>query len=513
MRRGTFIAIEGVDKLANISQLELLAQRLEKDGQQVLCLNFSELKEPAGHYVKQYLDGKFGSQNDVGPYTSSMFFAMNRYHAAGEIQKALDSGKVVLTTDFTGASMAQQGSTFASIEERRGFYIWLDNMDYQMLRLPRPDKTFILRMPVEGLSGQFKSLASTYDDLPQLFPKDFTRLDYVRSGKSMDIQQLHDYIWKFTEPLLPKLKQPEKSKPNIVQPSSVFIPEELTGKLREAYIDILGQILELRRQIGDSLADSMMSRAEQAEVLESLLPVAAYTSPTEHQQALTLAETPKNVKLKIVSNKVKDTYGNMAKDLDLHAVLPRNELDILPNILYPKSNLPMSQLKKQVDSCKYEQKAKLFEQAYQSDTKSTALQHLKYGFELLVNIYSLRAIESVSDIVVGAQAYSPRYGYDVSDELDDKQLQQYEQAFDLSLKLYSTLQDAELENLAQLAVLRGHKTRVNLDINGETLTNLLKTLSQRNIHPSAKALGRQLLDTVMQVHPIAAECYEQSLAN
>lgn len=513
MRRGTFIAIEGVDKLANISQLELLAERLEKDGQQVLCLNFSELKEPAGHYVKQYLDGKFGTQNDVGPYASSMFFAMNRYHAAEEIRQALDDGKVVLATDFTGASMAQQGSTLASIEERRGFYIWLDNMDYQMLKLPRPDKTFILRMPVEGLSGQFKSLASTYDDLPQLFPKDFTRLDYVRSGKSMDIKQLHDYIWKFTEPLLPKVKQPEKPLNAIVQPSSVFIPEELTGKTKQTYTDILGQILELRRQIGDSLVASNMSKADQSEVLESLLPVAAYTSPTEHHQAIALAESPKAEKLKLASTKTKDTYANMAKDLDLHTVLPRNELDILPNMLYPASNLPINQLKKQINNSKYEQKAKLFEQACLADGKNTALQHLNYGFELLISIYSLRTIHSVSDSVVSAQAYSPRYGYDVSEDLDDKLLEQYEHAFDLSLKLYSNLQEAGLESLAQLAVLRGHKTRVILDIDGAALTNLLKTTSQRNIHPSTKALGQHILDATKQVHPLASECYEQFLGN
>lgn len=511
MRRGTFIAIEGVDRLANTSQLELLADRLEKDGQQVLCLNFSELKEPAGHYVKQYLNGKFGTQNDVGPYTSSMFFAMNRYHAADEIRQALDDGKVVLATDFTGASMAQQGSTFASIEERRGFYIWLDNLDYQMLRLPRPDKTFILRMPVEGLSGQFKSLASTYDDLSQLFPKDFTRLDYVRSGKSMDIKQIHDYIWKFTEPLLPKLKQPEQPKASMVQPSSVFMPEELTGKTKQTYTDILGQILELRRQIGDSLVASTISQKEQNEVLESLLPVAAYTSPSEHEQAIALTQNPKTVELKLGSSKAKDTYAKMTKDLDLHTVLPRNELDILPDILYPTSNLPISQLKIQIASCKYERKAKLFEQACYVDGKNTALQHLKYGFELLLNVYSLRTVQSVSGAEISAQAYSPRYGYDVSEGLDDKQLELYEQAFDLSLKLYSTLQEAGLENLAQLAVLRGHKTRVRLDINGSAFTNLLKAISHRNAYPSVKDLGRQLLDAAVQVHPLAAERYTEAL--
>ncbi len=52
-----------------------------------------------------------------------------------------------------------------------------------------------------------------YDDLCQLFPKDFVRLDCVRDNKLLDIETIHNLLWQNIEPLLPaktkKLKPTE----------------------------------------------------------------------------------------------------------------------------------------------------------------------------------------------------------------------------------------------------------------------------------------------------------------
>jgi thymidylate synthase ThyX len=122
--------------------------------------------------------------------------------------------------------MAHQGTKFHNDEERRGYFIWLDNLEFMMLKIPRPHKNIVLRVPAEtaqklvdnkeersytekkrdiheaDLSHLQKSV-QVYDDLCQLFPRDFQRIDCVRSGQLMDIETISDILWNTVQPLLP----------------------------------------------------------------------------------------------------------------------------------------------------------------------------------------------------------------------------------------------------------------------------------------------------------------------
>jgi thymidylate kinase/thymidylate synthase ThyX len=225
-KRGTFLVIEGTDGSGKGTQFKLLVDRLREDGYDVATFDFPQYEEPSSYFVRQYLNGKYGTADEVGPYTGSLFFSLDRYEAAAKIQAALDEGKVVLANRFTGSNMAHQGTKFAHSEERRGYFIWLDNLEFQMLGIPRPDKSVVLRVPAEiaqNLVDQkgkrsytdkkrdiheadlnhLKKSVEVYDDLCQLFPKDFLRLDCVRSGKLMTIEKVSDMLWKTVAPLLP----------------------------------------------------------------------------------------------------------------------------------------------------------------------------------------------------------------------------------------------------------------------------------------------------------------------
>lgn len=246
-RKGLFLVIEGTDGSGKGTQFKKLITKLESEGYDVATFDFPQYDQPSSYFVKEYLNGKYGSADDVGPYTGSMFYALDRFQAAPAIQQAINEGKVVLANRFTGSNMAHQGTKFGRSEERRGYFIWLDNLEFQMLKIPRPDKSFVLRVPAEiaqELVDQKETRSYTdkkrdiheadlshlqravevYDDLCQLFPKDFTRVDCVRSGKLMDIDSVHEHLWKSIEPLLPA--KPKKSKSTkVVQVSSVIADE------------------------------------------------------------------------------------------------------------------------------------------------------------------------------------------------------------------------------------------------------------------------------------------------
>ena len=226
MQRGLFLVIEGTDGSGKGTQFKLLVDKLVADGYDVATFDFPQYDQPSSYFVREYLNGKYGTAEEVGPYTGSLFFALDRYQAAPAIREALEAGKVVLCNRFTGSNMAHQGTKFTNAEERRGYFIWLDNLEFQMLRVPRPDKSFVLRVPAdiaqelvdqkaernytdkkrdlhEADLDHLKRSVDVYDDLCDLFPKDFQRLDCVRSGKLLSIDAVQDMLWKTVEPLLP----------------------------------------------------------------------------------------------------------------------------------------------------------------------------------------------------------------------------------------------------------------------------------------------------------------------
>jgi dTMP kinase len=231
-RRGAFIIIEGTDGSGKGTQFQLLKDRLVAAGYKVESFDFPQYNQPSSHFVTQYLNGAYGSVDEVGPYTASLFYALDRYEAAPRIRRALDEGSIVLCNRFTGSSMAHQGTKFRSTEERRGYFIWLDNLEFEMLHIPRPDISFVLRVPAdiaeelvikkekraytdkardihEASHDHQKQAVAVYDDLTQLFPKDFQRVDCVRGGKLLDIGTIQAMLWEKVSPLLPQPAQLE----------------------------------------------------------------------------------------------------------------------------------------------------------------------------------------------------------------------------------------------------------------------------------------------------------------
>jgi thymidylate kinase/thymidylate synthase ThyX len=227
VQRGLFLVIEGTDGSGKGTQFKLLKERLVSEGFEVETFDFPQYEQESSFFVREYLNGKYGSAEDVGPYTGSLFYALDRYQAAPDIKRALEAGKIVLANRYTGSNMAHQGTKFQNPEERRGYFIWLDNLEFRMLNIPRPDKSIVLRVPAdvaqklvdkkdersytdkkrdlhEADIAHLQKSVEVYDDLCQLFPKDFLRIDCVRSNKLMDIESIHDHLYKTIEPLLPQ---------------------------------------------------------------------------------------------------------------------------------------------------------------------------------------------------------------------------------------------------------------------------------------------------------------------
>src|SRR5438552_4632939 len=78
-----------------------------------------------------------------------MFYALDRFEAAPQIRQSLSDGKILLADRYTGSNMAHQGAKFTNTGEQRGFFVWADSLEFQLLGIPRPTVNFFLRVPAE----------------------------------------------------------------------------------------------------------------------------------------------------------------------------------------------------------------------------------------------------------------------------------------------------------------------------------------------------------------------------
>lgn len=259
LHKGAFFVVEGTDGSGKGTQCGILAERLEKEGYDVAVFDFPQYDQSSSYFVTQYLNGRYGDADNVGPYVGSLFYALDRYEASFGIREALDAGKIVLANRFTSSNMGHQGTKFDNDAERKGFYIWLDNLEFEMLSIPRPDKHFVLRVPADiaqslvdkkdrrGYTDKKRDVheadlrhlersVEVYDELCQLFPRDFQRLDCVRGGEIMPIDKIAKLLWESIHPLLPTIQttkelnsMPKQNESTLAKTDNPYVEKTETG--------------------------------------------------------------------------------------------------------------------------------------------------------------------------------------------------------------------------------------------------------------------------------------------
>ena len=147
--RGKFIVIDGTDGSGKATQAEILIKRLEQEGQSVFKTSFPQYGKKSAGLIEEYLHGAFGSAEEVGPYRASVFYACDRYDGSRAIKQALDEGKIVIADRYALSNMAHQGGKIDDASERQKFFAWLENLEFSIFQIPRPDLNLILHVAPE----------------------------------------------------------------------------------------------------------------------------------------------------------------------------------------------------------------------------------------------------------------------------------------------------------------------------------------------------------------------------
>ena len=149
MKKGLLIVIEGGDGSGKTTQFNLLKDKLIKDGHSVETVDFPQYGKPSAVMVEKYLNGDFGTAKEVGAYRASIFYAADRYEASFRMKKWLEEGKIILANRYATSNMVHQSGKIKDTLERDKFLKWLDELEFGIFDIPRPDLVFFMNISAD----------------------------------------------------------------------------------------------------------------------------------------------------------------------------------------------------------------------------------------------------------------------------------------------------------------------------------------------------------------------------
>lgn len=150
MLRGQLIVFEAGDGSGKATQTRKLFERLSVEGDRAVHkISFPDYQSSSSTLIRMYLRGEFGRHaDDVDAYAASTFYAVDRYASfKTDWKKYYDAGDIIIADRYVTSNMVHQAVKINDPSERQKFLSWLDDFEYEKLKLPRPDLVIFLDMP------------------------------------------------------------------------------------------------------------------------------------------------------------------------------------------------------------------------------------------------------------------------------------------------------------------------------------------------------------------------------
>jgi dTMP kinase len=216
--KGKLIVIEGIDGSGKGTQIELLLNRLLGKGFNASKSDFPKYGSKSAGLVENYLNGEYGSLEEVNPYVASLFYALDRFDSKKDLEERLKKGEIIVSNRYVASNMGHQGSKFQNRETRQNYFAWLDNYEHNVFGIPRPDLNIILHVPhqiaqslvakkmgrdyIKGKThdlheadiNHLKKAEETYLEMCDMF-SNFLLIECAPKGEILPIETIHELIW------------------------------------------------------------------------------------------------------------------------------------------------------------------------------------------------------------------------------------------------------------------------------------------------------------------------------
>jgi dTMP kinase len=232
-QKGKLIVIDGTDGSGKATQVDLLMKRLRGDGYTVKTVDFPEYyKNFFGGFIANCLKDQSYNWVNIHPQIASIAYAADRWESKDQIEEWLAKGYIVIANRYVSANQIHQGGKIHDAKKRKEFLRWLDDMEYRVFGIPRPDVVFYLEVPikftqrlmlerdknnsreylgnkkdvhendVKFLENSRKSALKLINEL-----NNFVKVSCIAGSKMREREDIHNDVYMESIKLLPKIKK------------------------------------------------------------------------------------------------------------------------------------------------------------------------------------------------------------------------------------------------------------------------------------------------------------------
>ena len=229
--KGKLIVIDGTDGSGKCTQVKLLVKRLKKEGYPVKVVDFPEYyKNFFGKFIGHCLSEQYYKFIHIHPKIASVLYAADRWESKKEMEEWLKKGYIVIANRYASSNQIHQGGKIANAKKRSDFIKWLNEMEYEVFGIPKPDVTFYLSLPIEIVLSLLKKRNSSRMKRKYLKKKkdvhesdvafmsnsiksalwlakrqkNWVKIDCSEKGKILSREQIHEMIYEKVKKIIKK---------------------------------------------------------------------------------------------------------------------------------------------------------------------------------------------------------------------------------------------------------------------------------------------------------------------
>lgn len=145
---GLLIDIEGIDGTGKGTQSHKLVERLQHNGVSAQLISFPRYEATLfGHAVGDFLNGRFGSLEQVSPFLAALLFAGDRFESRNFLERARATYDVVVLDRYVVSNVAHQAAKGRGAE-RQELMNWILQVEHSVFGMPHADLILLLDLPV-----------------------------------------------------------------------------------------------------------------------------------------------------------------------------------------------------------------------------------------------------------------------------------------------------------------------------------------------------------------------------
>lgn len=190
------IVITGIDCSGKKTQTKLLVNYLKEKGKRVTYISFPNYDEPTGKIIggpclgKEYICETYFKEpfSNIDPKVGCLYYAADRRYMLPTLNKLLNDFDYVITDRYVESNMAHQAGRIEDELERKSMYKWIEELEYNLLSLPKPNLVLFLHMP----HNHAINLSRARLEKPDTVEKD---IEYLKKSENayLELSDLYNY--------------------------------------------------------------------------------------------------------------------------------------------------------------------------------------------------------------------------------------------------------------------------------------------------------------------------------